>query len=132
MGRLAGPTSRQRGARDWKAQVEFARAQRVFDRPPPPVGSLPKARRRSALLAIIGEGMMVGWRHTPPLTPGLRDLLDAGLAGINRRFRTPDVDMSGRNVIVPTPKGRAFLAANPADAEALAWISQAIAARALP
>lgn len=75
---------------------------------------------------------MVGWRHTPPLTPGLRDLLDSGLARLNRRFRTAEVNMSGRNAIVPTEKGRAFLAANPPDAEAIAWITQALHARALP
>lgn len=126
------PTEAQRRAEQWRSRVEFVRAQRVFDRPPAPTGSLPATQRRAALLAIIGEGMMVGWRHTPPLTPGLRDLLDLGYARLNRRFHTAEVNMSGRNAIVPTGKGRAFLAANPPDAEALAWINQAFAARSLP
>ena len=74
------PSEAQQRAGEWRSKVEFTRAQRMFDRPPAPTGSLPAARRRSALLALIGDGMMVGWRHSPPLTPGLRDLLDPKLA----------------------------------------------------
>jgi hypothetical protein len=132
---MAKSASRNEDAKpksEWRTTVEWRRDQRRFETPAAPLATLPAAQRRQGLMWLVGDGMMVGWRHAPPLTPGLRDLLRAGLARLSRQHRTATVDMSGRNALVLTDKGRAALSADPPDTKVQAWIVAALAAKALP
>ncbi len=80
MGRIAGPRP---GSNTWKLQVMRLRKEkeRLGDWVPPvaPIVHPPSKRRQMALLWYIGryfeDGMIVGARGWPPLTPDMRALL---------------------------------------------------------
>ncbi len=131
MGRLAGPTTTDRKRAEWKSVVEHRRANKR-SLPPAPLAALPAARRRQALLWFIEDGLTIGAKNHPPLTPGLGNLIRLGLARLTREPWADSWTPGRRNVLRLTEKGRTAVESSPPDAEAISWILRAKANGMLP
>jgi len=132
MGRLAGPKSRRSRNVEWKREVEERRAMRRYARPEPLLAVPSAGKRQQALLWVIAEhfrdGLVIGWKRSPPLTSDMRILIGKGMLGLTRRG---EWEGSRRNILTVTEIGRQSVRANPPDARALEYIVNALQSASL-